>query len=166
MTAPPVRVRDEASADRTAIREVVSAAFGRPDEADLVAALRHAGDVAISLVATEPEKIVAHLVLSRMRAPFRALGLGPVSVLPARQGQGIGSRLIRAGLARAVRDGWQGVFVLGEPGFYGRFGFDAALAAGFASPYAGPYLMAWTPYDGLPVAKGRIDYPPAFADLG
>jgi putative acetyltransferase len=88
-----------------------------------------------------------------------------VSVLPDRQGTGIGTRLIRAGLERAELGGWQGVFVLGEPDYYRRFGFEQALASGFASPYAGPYLMALALGGSLPATTGRVDYAPAFQAL-
>jgi putative acetyltransferase len=84
-----------------------------------------------------------------MRAPFRALGLAPVSVLPDRQRSGIGSALI-----------------LGSPAFYRRFGFDPDLARGFQSPYAGPYLMALPLRGALPATSGAVAYAPAFAALG
>ena len=157
-----ILVREERPEDRAAIRDVVIAAFGRQTEADLVDQLRADGDGVISLVAADTDAIVGHALFSRMRAPFRALGLAPVSVVPDRQRAGIASRLIRAGLERAAREGWQGVFVLGEPAFYRRFGFDPALARGFASPYASPYLMALALAGELPATTGRIEYPPAF----
>jgi putative acetyltransferase len=78
---------------------------------------------------------------------------------------GIGARRIRAGLARAARNGWQGMFVVGEPMFYRRFGFDADLAEGFESPCAGPCLMALALAAALPARTGRIAYAPAFARL-
>jgi putative acetyltransferase len=74
--------------------------------------------------------------------------------------------LIRAGIDRAARGGWQAVFVVGEPDYYRRFGFDAALASGFTSPYAGPYRMVLALGGALPVKTGKIDYAPAFARLG
>jgi putative acetyltransferase len=158
-------IRLEAPADYSAIRDVVTAAFGRAVEADLVDRLRAEGDSVISLVAVESGRIVGHVLFSRMIAPFRALGMAPVSVVPDRQRSGIGSRLIRAGLDRAAQDEWQGIFVLGEPTFYRRFGFDPALARGFNSPYAGPYLMALALGGAMPAAEGRIEYAPAFAGL-
>jgi putative acetyltransferase len=158
-------IRDEGPADIFAIRKVVEAAFSQAIEADLVDQLRSDGDSVISLVAVDHDEVVGHVLFSRMTAPFRALGLAPVSVLPDRQRSGIGSRLIRAGLERAKEDRWQAVFVLGEPEYYRRFGFNPALASGFASPYAGPYLMV-LPFKGdLPATSGRIDYAPAFANL-
>lgn len=158
-------IRDEEPADAPAVRATVEAAFARSLEADLVDRLRLDGDGIISLVAVDLGDIVGHAVFSRMAAPFRALGLAPVSVAPARQRSGIGSRLIRAGLDRARQGGWQGVFVLGAPDYYRRFGFDPARARAFTSPYAGPCLMALALDGELPAAEGRIDYAPAFQRL-
>ena len=158
-------IRDEAPADRAGIRALVMAAFGGRQEADLVDRLRAEGDAEIALVAVDGARIVGHVLFSPMTAPFRALGLAPVSVLPDRQGRGIGASLIRAGLERAAPGGWQGVFVLGEPAYYRRFGFDPALASGFASPYAGPYLMALALGGSLPATAGKVDYAPAFGTL-
>jgi putative acetyltransferase len=159
-------IRTEQTDDRRAIHEVVESAFRRKDEADLVDRLRNDGDGVISLVAAEDIEIVGHVLLSKMTAPFRALGLAPVSVRPHRQRSGIGSQLIRSALEQAKAQRWQAVFVLGDPRYYGRFGFAAALASGFKSPYAGPYLMALTLGADLPVTEGSIDYAPAFAFLG
>ncbi|RCS25161.1 N-acetyltransferase [Phyllobacterium salinisoli] len=159
-------IRDEKPADIAAIRRVVEAAFQQPAEADLVDRLRADGDSVLSLVAEGEGEIIGHVLFSPMSAPFPALGLAPVSVLPERQHSGIGSKLIREGLTRAERRGCRVVFVLGEPEYYKRFGFDPALATGFASPYAGPYLMA-LPLNGvMPAERGRVDYAPAFATLG
>lgn len=90
-----IDIRDEGPADRRAVYQVVSSAFGQSAEADLVAALQQAGDSIISLVAEEEGRIVGHVVLSRMEAPFPALALAPVSVVPTRQRSGIGSALIQ-----------------------------------------------------------------------
>ena len=159
-------VRPEEEADEAAIRVLLEAAFPGPDEARLVDRLRADGDVELSLVAVD-DTIVGHILFSPMTAPFRALGLAPVAVLPGRQGEGVGGVLIRDGLARAAAAGWEGVFVLGQPDYYRRFGFDPAMAKGFSSPYAGPYLMARSlGGKALPVTSGRIDYAPAFAALG
>jgi putative acetyltransferase len=159
-------IRDERPEDIAAIYAVVKAAFGQPAEADMVDRLRTDGDIAISLVAVEDGRIVGHVLFSKMSAPFRALALAPVSVAPDRQNAGIGSRLILAGLERATAGGWQGVFVLGEPEYYGRFDFDAGFAQGFTSPYAGPYFMALALNGDLPVNAGKVGHAPAFAALG
>lgn len=161
-----MHTRSERSADHPAIRHIHRKAFGRDVEADLVEVLRREGSSVLSLVAEEHGRILGHVMFSRMEAPFRALGLAPIAVVPERQGEGIGSLLIGAGLAQARAEGWEGVFVLGEPAYYARFGFEAKLASGFQSPYAGPYFMAIALQGPeLPCASGRVDYASAFAGI-
>lgn len=94
-------------------------------------------------------------MFSRMTASFPALGLGPVSVKPERQRSGVGSRLISEGLARAQGDGWKAVFVLGDPDYYRRFGFNPALASRFHCRYSGPHLMALA-LGGGSLTSGRL----------
>lgn len=91
--------------------------------------------------------------------------LAPLAVAPERQRQGIGAALVAAALAAAAGGGWRAVFVLGDPAYYRRFGFDAALAAGFDSPYAGPHLMARPLGGPLPARGGPIRHAPAFAAI-
>jgi putative acetyltransferase len=160
-------IRSEAPDDVAAIRVVEEIAFGRWVEAQLVDDLRAAGDSVFSLVAVAADTVVGHALFSRMKAPFPALALGPVAVLPEYRRTGFGSRLIREGIARSEAAGWAGIFVLGDPAFYRRFGFDAGKASGFISPYAGPHLMA-LPLGGseLSVTAGHVEHAPAFAKLG
>src|SRR5262245_52396646 len=110
-------IREEAPIDGPQISEVVQAAFGRIAEAHLVEQLRVDGDGIIALVAVEQARIVGHVMLSKMTAPFKTLGLGPVSVRPDRQRSGVGSALIREALRQARQGGWDEVFVLGGPGW-------------------------------------------------
>ena len=160
-------VRSEAPGDIAAIRAVEEAAFLQTAEAQLVDDLRGAGDSVFSLVAIEDGTITGHAMFSRLQAPFPALALGPIAVLPDLQRMGVGSRLIREGIARSEAAGWLGIFVLGDPAFYRRFGFDAGKASGFISPYAGPHWMALSlGRSELPTSTGSIEYAPAFAKLG
>jgi putative acetyltransferase len=160
-------VRPETPGDIAAIRVVEEAAFGQSAEARLVDDLRTAGDSIFSLVAVDNGTVVGHALFSRMKAPFPALALAPVAVLPERQRMGVGSRLISEGIARSEAAGWLGIFVLGDPAFYRRFGFDAGKASGFISPYAGPHLMALPlGRSELPANAGSIQHAPAFAGLG
>jgi putative acetyltransferase len=159
-------VRLEMPGDVVAIRIVEEIAFGRRDEARLVDDLRAAGDAVFSLVAVDDGIVAGHAIFSRLQAPFPALALGPVAVLPEYRRKGIASQLIRAGIARSEAAGWAAIFVLGDPAFYRRFGFDVRKARGFTSPYAGPHLMALSPGgDELPADTGIIEYAPAFAGL-
>jgi putative acetyltransferase len=160
-----MNLRDERPEDGAAIARVVAAAFGQDDEARLAAALRASGDAVISLVAEDGGEIVGHVLLSRMTAPFPALALAPVSVAPARQRSGVGSALVREAIARARDEGWGAIFVLGDPAYYRRFGFEAETAAGFSSPYAGEHFMALTLSAPPPLARGELRHAPAFAAL-
>jgi putative acetyltransferase len=165
-------IRPAGPEDAAGIRAVHEAAFPTPLEADLVEALLRDGDAVVSLVAERQGGIVGHVLLSRMRATgdgqaLRALGLAPVGVLPGFQGGGIGAALIEAALGIARATGEEIVFLLGEPDYYRRFGFSAAAAAPFASPYAGPWFMALPLQpDAAPPARGEAAYVPAFSDLG
>jgi len=160
-------VRLETTGDVVAIRAVEEAAFLQSAEAQLVEDLRDAGDSVFSLVAVEGETVIGHAMFSRLKAPFPALALAPVAVRPERQRTGVGSRLIREGIARSEAAGWSGIFVLGDPVFYRRFGFDVGKASGFISPYAGPHLMALSlGGNELSTSTGSILHASAFAKLG
>jgi putative acetyltransferase len=170
-------IRAATAADADAIDRVVRAAFagtefGHQGEAELVRMLEADGDALVSLVAEIAGAVVGQILFSRMDveadgAALSAAGLAPVSVAPGRQGQGIGGALIRAGLdalrARRVAIG----FVLGDAAYYPRFGYSPELAARFASPFAGPHLMAQMLDPGAAWPRGgRADYAPAFDRLG
>lgn len=164
-------IRSALPADAAAIRAVHEAAFPTTLEADLIERLEADGDIVISLIAEQDGVITGHVLLSRMNVTgagrgWRALGLAPVSVLPPWQKRGIGGQLIRAALKGAEARGEEIIFLLGEPAYYGRFGFSAEAAAPFASPYTGPYFMALVLGDVAPPDVGRADYAPAFASLG
>lgn len=158
-------IRDERPADAQPVHALVSAAFGRAEEAELVQALHRDGDAVISLLAEQDGALLGHVLLSRMSAPFPALALAPLSVAPARQGQGIGTALAREAVARAGERGFAAVFVLGDPAYYRRFGFDTEAAKGFSSPYAGEHLMALALQLPLPAREGALEHAPAFAAL-
>ena len=164
-------IRPAEPGDAAGIRAVHEAAFPTPVEADLVEALIVGGDAIISLVAERQGGIVGHVLLSRMRVSgdgreMRALGLGPIGVLPGFQGGGIGSALIEASLGIALATGEELVFLLGVPDYYARFGFSAGTAAPFASPDAGPYFMALALRpDFVAPAAGEAAYARAFSDF-
>lgn len=159
-------IRPESQGDGDAIHALTAAAFGKDDEARLVDMLRASGDSVISLVAADGGNIVGHVLFSKMQTPARTLGLGPVSVAPGRQKQGIGSALIRAGLEQAKAEGWQAVFVLGNPVYYTRFGFRVEAAAKFSTPYPKQYFMAQELVPGaLASMSGAADYAAAFGQL-
>lgn len=158
--------------DVAAIRAVLVAAFPTRAEADLVEAVRRDGDVECEFVWEEGGEVAGHVLLSRMSIladgnAIGAAGLAPVAVLPARQGEGIGSALIERALDEARTAGLEMIFVLGNPDFYRRFGFEAALARPFLSPFAGAHFQAIALREEFSLPKsGVADYAAAFAALG
>jgi len=129
-----IHICPESDRDRDAIRAVHLSSFPTPDEADLVDALRDAGAAAISLVALEGDRVVGHALFSPVTVEGAAgrgfLGLAPVAVLPGHRRRGIAGALIKVALRSCREMGVGGVVVLGEPGYYGRFGFRAATEWG------------------------------------
>lgn len=157
-----LNVRPVTAADADEIDAVIAAAFGRRDEARLVRLLDRNGDTVISLAATLDDVVIGHVLLSRMQAPFPALGLDPVSVLPGHQRQGVGAALIHAAVAQARATEAAAIFVLGDLGYYGRFGFDAEAARGFRCAFSGPHFAALPLKGPLPSAAGDVAYAKAF----
>lgn len=164
-------VRRERSGDVAAIAAVHRAAFGSGDpvEVGLVAALR--ADPAwlahLSLVAVADGRLVGHVVATRATvdgAP--ALGVGPLGVVPAAQGRGIGTALMYALLGAAQARDETLVGLLGEPGFYARFGFVPAAELGVTSPDPawGRHFQALRLGDAAP--RGTFAYAAPFAELG
>ena len=140
-------IRNEAAADHAAIGELTTSAFltaahSSGTEAAIVRELRAAGALVLSLVAVEPSsgEVVGHVGFSPVETdmPGRWFGLGPLSITPLRQRTGIGSALVRSGLSHLAGMGAAGVVLVGDPVYYGRFGFAArpGLACeGVPDPY-------------------------------
>lgn len=128
-----ISIRNELPSDAAAIEAVTVAAFGSAEHSSgteqfIVRALRDCGQLAVSLVAEEDSRIVGHAAVSPVTITTGSLGwygLGPVSVVPEQQGTGIGTMLITQALERLRSSGAAGCVVLGEPGYYSRFGFNA-----------------------------------------
>jgi putative acetyltransferase len=160
-----VEIREEAGGDQAGIRFVHEQAFAGTAEASLVDRLRADHDLVLSLVAAE-DRLLGHVALSRLTMPesqVRAVALAPVGVLPGAQRRGIGTALVAEALRKLAAARFDWVLVLGEPAYYGRFGFTAA--AGLAAPYDGPYLQALALSEAGRSARGRVIYAPAFVDL-
>jgi predicted N-acetyltransferase YhbS len=129
----------------------------------IVNALRATGQLTLSLVAEENDIILGHVALSPVTISSGAAGwygLGPVSVWPDRQQQGIGSELIEAALAELRQLDAVGCVVLGNPGYYGRFGFNAH--ADLVLPGVPAEYFQILPF-GSELPGGIVSYSEAFA---
>jgi putative acetyltransferase len=161
-------IRPATPRDRDAIRLVEKNAFGQQAEAGLVDALAAADDAIVELVAEEDGQIVGHILFSRLFVQeggreFPAVALAPLAVDPSFHGTGIGGALIREGHIRLKAAGETLSIVLGDPAYYGRFGYAHARAAGFESVWQGDALqaLAW----GEAPKTGRLAYATAFDAL-
>lgn len=126
-----IDIRPETPGDVSAIREVNRQAFGQDQEANIVDALRANGAVISSLVAVHDGVVVAHIMYSPLIiGGVVGAALGPMAVLPERQRQGIGTKLVEAGNRQLKRDGYACIAVVGHPNFYPRFGFRPASTLG------------------------------------
>lgn len=161
-------IRPQKDVDSSAARKVYEKAFDRCDEADLVDALIAGGYSRIALVAQQGEEVVGAILFSDLRiespeGTFDALALAPLAVLPRQQCKGIGSELPKAGLAACREAGHEVVIVLGDPAYYGRFGFSAELARPLESPFPRDAFQAIELVEGaLQGVKGRAKYAPPF----
>jgi len=160
--------------DHPRVFAVHEAAFGRPNEATLVDALRASAHPQISLVADVDGEVVGHVFFSPVSIQPAAhtpplAGLAPVAVHPTYQGRGIGAALIRAGLQRCSQYDWRAVFLVGNPAYYSRFGF--VLAAPLNLTYGDPAFdralqVVELTRGALDGCRGRVCFHPAFAEAG
>jgi putative acetyltransferase len=174
-------IHPEEAEHAAGVHQVEEKAFNRTAEADLCASLRIREAVTLSLVAVEDGDVVGHVLFSPVTIrgepvgenaageEFAAVGMGPVAVLPGRQGEGIGSRLIRAGLEEIRQQGHTTVVVLGDPHYYTRFGFEPASHYGirFQDPNvpAEDFMVFELRRGALHGHKGVAWYEPEFMDV-
>ena len=169
-----MQIRDERPGDEKRISRIEYAAFkGHPQHAPgaepteylIVDKLRAAGALSLSLLAEEEGESVGHIALSPATVGATGAGwylLGPVGVLPDRQGRGIGSALIREAIRRMRDQGAAGIVLVGDPEFYARFGFVGVPGLGWAG-VPDQYVMA-LPLGGA-AAGGEISAHPAFGEV-
>jgi putative acetyltransferase len=161
-----MQILPETPRDREAIFALTQDAFkdhphSQGTEGRIIDSLREAGALTLSLAAWEDGSIVGHIAFSPVTVSDGSsdwYGLGPMAVRPDRQGRGIGAALLREGLARLRALGAAGCVVLGDPGYYGRFGF---VQAGLKYPGVPPeYFMALA---FTRPAQGEVAYHAAFS---
>jgi putative acetyltransferase len=165
-----MKICSENVSDYPAIAEVNTLAFGRKEEAQLIAAICNSQFYIpeLSLIAEIEGKLVGHILFSYIQlvneASLQVLGLAPMAVHPQFQRQGIGSALVTAGLQLADRKGEALVIVLGHPQFYTKFGFQPSVKYQIASPFPVPeeVFMVKTLSGYEEKYQGKVVYPPAF----
>lgn len=164
-------IRDENDVDIASIADVTIAAFknleiSQHTEQFIVDALRNAKALSLSLVAELDGDIVGHIAFSPLTfsdGSSNWYGLGPVSVLPALQRQGIGKALINAGLARLKQRQAKGCCLVGHPDYYRQFGFENV--AGLTLEGVPPEVFFALSFDGS-LPQGEVFFHPAFQASG
>ena len=165
-----VEIRPERPGEAVAIEHVHRQAFGRDAESRLVRRLRAEGYNVTSMVAADGASIIGHALFSRVSASgprhLETVALAPVAVLPNRQRIGIGSEMIRVGLDACRASAVDVALVLGDPGYYTRFGFDARLGSRFRTPWTGLEFLAIELQPGvLGDSSFDVEYPSAFQEV-
>jgi putative acetyltransferase len=167
-----MEIRAAQPADAEGVRAVHRAAFETETEANLVEVLHQQASPLVSLVAEDAGSIIGHVLFSpavlQDHPGVKIMGLAPMAVRPDRQGRGIGSSLVRAGLEACTQAGFAGAIVLGHAHYYPRFGFQPASRFGIKCEYDVPddVFMALELVPGALAGKtGTIHYHPAFANL-
>src|SRR5438876_324740 len=165
-----IEIRAERRNDSAAVQEVHLKAFGGSVEAKLVQLITERKRALISLVALNDDRVVGHILFSRVtiaNAPvaFSGVGLAPVAVLPDFHSQGIGSKLIRDGLERCRQAGYDAVVVLGDPAYYSRFGFVRAADFGLQNDGVADEFMVLPLHEtALEGVSGMVKYLPEFRE--
>jgi putative acetyltransferase len=167
-----VLIRPETEADRDSVYATNLSAFDTSAEANLVNALREQVAPVVSLVANDNGEVVGHIMFSPASLPeysdLNVMGLAPMAVAPEHQRKGIGSALVREGLAQCRQLGVVVVVVLGHPKYYSRFGFMPSAVFGINSEYDVPeevfMAMELIP-EALSGKSGTVKYHAAFNDV-
>ncbi|MGB3739660.1 MAG: N-acetyltransferase [Pontixanthobacter sp.] len=161
-------LRPEQDGDADAIRTLSAAAYADTkysdgSEPELIDRLRNDGDLSLSLVAENEQGVVGHIAFSPVRIMDGTkgwFGLGPVSVASQLQGQRIGFSLVQRGIADMREMNANGIVVLGDPGYFGQFGFENDPQLTFDGYQ--PELFQRLMFDGKP-PKGAVIYSKAFS---
>lgn len=165
-------IRPEQAADIDAISSITEQAFrdhpvSQHTEQYVVAALRQSGALSVSLVAEVDGQVVGHIAFSPVQISSGCTdwyALGPVSVTPSLQRQGIGSALIKAGLDAVLRLGAKGCVLVGEPDYYERFGFESHANLSMEG-IPQQYVLS-LPFKDQPRPTGTISHHEAFHAQG
>ncbi len=166
-----IPIRKETPQDIQGIRDVNERAFAQSTEADLVDRLRQTCPNAVSLVAAINNKVIGHILFTPVTIETKdkiitGMGLAPMAVLPEFQRRGIGSNLVKAGIAEMERRQEPFILVVGHPEYYPRFGFVPASRYSILSEYDNvpdeAFMILVLQEDTLQGISGIAKYRPEF----
>lgn len=161
-------INEEDDKSHLAIHELLKEAFPSEAEASLVELLRKRNQIAVSQVAVSNQNVIGYVVLSKVMLDpdngLKCLGLGPIAVAKEFQGRGIGSKLMKAAIQKCQLMGIDAIFLLGDPKYYSRFGFQQTTVGndyGVVEEFQVLELTSGC----LQNVKAKAHYLPAFSEI-
>ena len=168
-----IRIRQEVKEDHKRVYEINKRAFGQENESKLIEKIRKGPNFVpeLSLVAEKDNEIVGHILFSKIKivgeSEFETLALAPMAVIPKLQKQGIGGKLIKKGIEKAIELGFDSIIVLGHKDYYPKFGFQQASKWGIKSPFEVPdeaFMAIELTEKALESRAGVVQYPQEFME--
>jgi len=167
-------IRKEEEKDYKQVYEVNKLAFQQENESILIEKIRKGENFIpdLSLVAEIDNKIVGHILFSKIKivgdSIFESIALAPMAVIPAFQKQGVGSKLIKKGMAKAKELGFDSIIVLGHKDYYPKFGFERASKWNIKCPFKVPeeaFMAIALTKKALEDKAGTVKYPDEFMEV-
>lgn len=168
-----IKIRKEEKKDYNQVYEINRLAFKQENESKLIEKIRKGENFIpeLSLVADKNNEIVGHILFSKIKiigvSTFESLALAPMAVIPQLQKQGIGGKLIKTGLEKAKKLGFNSVIVLGYKDFYPKFGFQKASKWSIKCPFNVPdeaFMAIELTHKALENKGGIVKYPEEFME--
>jgi len=167
-------IRKEEEKDYKQVYEVNKLAFQQENESILIGKIRKGENFIpdLSLVAEIDNRIVGHILFSKIKivgdSIFESIALAPMAVIPAFQKQGVGSKLIKKGMAKAKELGFDSIIVLGHKDYYPKFGFERASKWNIKCPFKVPeeaFMAIALTKKALEDKAGTVKYPDEFMEV-
>lgn len=167
-------IRKEEEKDYKQVYEVNKLAFQQKNESILIEKIRKGENFIpdLSLVAEIDNRIVGHILFSKIKivgdSIFESIALAPMAVIPVFQKQGVGSKLIKKGMAKAKELGFDSIIVLGHKDYYPKFGFERASKWNIKCPFKVPeeaFMAIALTKKALEDKAGTVKYPDEFMEV-
>lgn len=168
-----ITIRQEVKEDYKRVYEINKMAFGREVESKLIEKIRQGPNFVpeLSLVAEKDNEIVGHILFSKIKiegeSEYETLMLAPIAVIPELQKQGIGGKLIKKGIEKAIELGFDSIIVVGHKDYYPKFGFQKASKWGIKCPFEvpdGAFMAIELTKKALENKAGVVQFPEEFME--
>jgi predicted N-acetyltransferase YhbS len=168
-----ITIRQEVKEDYKRVFKITKLAFGQEKESKLIEKIRKGPNFVpeLSLVAEKNNEIVGHILFSKMKivgeSEYETLMLAPLAVIPELQKQGIGGKLVKKGIEKAIELGFDSIIVVGHKDYYPKFGFQKASKWGIKCPFEvpdGAFMAIELTKKALENKAGVVQFPEEFME--